>query len=121
MAGLEAMKGLCEKTNRSFSYVGKTNNNPVHDMKTPTQSQTKRNGRVSRVYQLKPAKPAAMAGTSPEDRALAPVHAQADPLAPAKSLLRKLQPLHPTEFPAAAKGKSVLKVGLDIDVQHITA
>jgi transposase len=48
---------------------------------------------------------------------------EAEVLAPTKTPLIKpeVQPLHPTKFPTAPAGKSILKVGLDIDVQRITA
>ena len=47
---------------------------------------------------------------------------EADRLAPVKSVpLHPPQPLHPTHFPKAPPGKSVLKVGLDIDIQRLMA
>lgn len=75
-------------------------------MKTTAAPKTKGNARV---YSVKPVKPG---------KALC---VDADRLAPAKIALPKPQPLHPTEFPTAPAGKSILKVGLDIDVQRITA
>ncbi|HEY2952432.1 MAG TPA: hypothetical protein VGK40_07615, partial [Verrucomicrobiae bacterium] len=92
-------------------------------MKTATQSQTKRNGRVTRVYGVKSGVPAPIASstTTAAERPLPTVSIEAEGLAAAKTPLFHAQPLHPTQFPTAAKGKSILKVGLDIDVQHITA
>jgi len=45
----------------------------------------------------------------------------ADRQAPPQTSVIKPQPLHPTEFPTAPAGKSILKVGLDVDAQRITA
>jgi transposase len=89
--------------------------NPNHDMKTPTQCLTKRNVRV---YHLRPTEPPLKATTT---KASAGVSAPTNQKAAAKIFLPKPQPLHPTHFLAAAEGKSILKMGLDIDVQRITA
>jgi hypothetical protein len=85
---------------------------PIHDLNTPTQSRTKRNARVYRLQPAQaapaPARPATVAPAS-----LAPARVPLPRPAP--------QPLHPTEFPTPAVGQSVIKVGLDIDLQRLTA
>ena len=95
---------------------------PIHDLNTPTQSPTKRNARV---YRLQPAK--VVAGSAPAVLtvvATVPVAAtvctKVDPLTPAKAPWPAPQPLHPTEFPTPPPGKSVIKAGLDIDLQRLT-
>src|SRR4030095_7093760 len=85
-------------TNRSISSGSKTQtNNPVHDMQTKAISKT--NGNV----QSKPVK------------------ALKDKSSAAPKIIPPAQPLHPKEFPKPAAGKSIIKVGLDIDVQRLTA
>jgi transposase len=86
-------------------------------MKTPAQSLSKRNARV---YRLQP--PVASTSACVVVALTAPaLCTQADPLAPARNPWPAPQPLHPTEFPTPPVGKSVIKVGLDIDLQRLTA
>jgi hypothetical protein len=79
-------------------------------MKTPAQSPAKGNGRVYRLQ------PAPSAPTS-----LPALRLQVDRTAGLKAPLPKPQPLHPTEFPTPPAGKSVIKVGLDLDLLRLTA
>jgi transposase len=78
--------------------VNKTQtNNPVHDMQTKANSKTNDNVQSKPVKALKDKSSAAAKITPPA------------------------QPLHPKEFPKPGEGKSIIKMGLDIDVQHLTA
>jgi hypothetical protein len=87
-------------------------------MKSPANPKAKRNARI---YRLNPGPPAPK--VAPATSPTPAVVLQADRLIPMKTLWPRPQPqpLHPTEFPTAAPGKSVIKLGLDLDVQHITA
>jgi transposase len=74
--------------------------------------------------QLPRATPASAPVTvAPAPPAGATVRLAADPRAPARALAPRPapQPLHPTQWPTPAPGKSILKVGLDIDRQRLTA
>jgi hypothetical protein len=82
---------------------------PIHDLNTPTQSRTKRNARVYRLQ------------TAPAAPSSAPFCATVDPLTAARAPWPAPQPLHPTQFPTPPPGKSVIKVGLDIDLQRLTS
>src|SRR4026209_511782 len=93
------------------------NHQPIHNMKTPAQSPSKRNVRVYRLQPAPAAPPRAPVVVAP---IAVPLCTDADRLAPAKAPWPAPQPLHPTEFPTPPPGKSVIKAGLDIDLQRLT-
>jgi transposase len=90
------------------------NHQPIHNMNTTTQSPPQRNARV---YRLQPA-PSAPALIRPPALRLEAARTAAlkAPLPPPQ-----FQPLHPTEFPMPPAGRSVIKVGLDLDLLRLTA
>lgn len=82
-------------------------------MKTKANSSTQDNVRV---YQLESIKVLKLAAAVEEVQC-----SVVDPMAPPRAIIIQPQPLHPTVFPTAPAGKSVLKLGLDVDAQRITA
>ena len=84
-------------------------------MKNPTQSPTKRNAQVDQLKPVKPGKP------SDPIRPIGAIPTHASPGVALKTPWPKPQPLHPTHWPTPALGKSILKVGLDLDVHRIIA
>lgn len=94
-------------------------------MKRTAASKTKDNVGVYRLKPFKPVNsaPLAQVANRSEVGAQPVLSTELDPLAPAKVGVIKPppQPLHPTEFPTAPAGKSIIKVGLDVDVRCITA
>ena len=91
----------------------KANHNlkPIHDLNTPTHSPTKHNARV---YRLQPTQ-------GPALTVAVPVCTEVNPLTPARASWPAPQPLHPTQWPTPPPGKSVIKVGLDIDLKQSAA
>lgn len=79
-------------------------------MKTKSSPVTKSK---SRVYHIKEA-------VTPTSTPV-PMSLTVDRLAPAKAARPPVQPLHPASIPTPAPGKSVIKLGLDVDLKRITA
>jgi hypothetical protein len=129
MAGLDAMKDLATVQNRhtlrtSVNAITQTRSayekctsklNPVHDSSTSAKAaaQSKPGGDAL--------KPIALTAALVTPKTALATGVSIDLSAPLKTPLPPVQPLHPIQFPTPAPGKSVLKVGLDIDVQRITA